>query len=62
MKVKELLEALQGVDPELDVAVLTATDEYWGNLYGIADNACREYCSIDGPKRPGKTCFVITGY
>lgn len=52
------------VDQELDVAVLTSTDEYWGHIYGkaSANESGVERIQTDGPKCGySADCFVIRG-
>ena len=60
MKVKDLLAKLALADQELDIAVCVDDHEYWGLLYGVAEDAYEEEdVQVNGPKRPGRRCFVI---
>ena len=60
MKVKELIEQLAVLDQEAEVAVLSATDEYWGNIYSRARYVSTGQYQIDGPKKGESNAVLIT--
>jgi len=61
MKIKDLRKIMDAAnDEELDVAVLSATDEYWGNIYGVAEYAEVRTEQTNGPKSgQSAKCLVI---
>jgi len=60
LTVQDLLDALNAVeDKTLPVATVTDQDNYWGTIYGVADDAYVNDCPVHGPKQPAVKCFYI---
>ena len=60
LKVKELVAELLKQDQDLEVGMLTATDEYWGDIYGRVTGLEITYEGLDGPKSGRvEKCIVL---
>lgn len=59
MKVKDLMDELVKVDPNLEVAYSYDSHERWGKLYRVAQRVEVRPKQVHGPKMPVHVVLII---